>query len=308
MTETITNVGYIGLGIMGGPMAENLLAAGLHLTIWNRTRSKADVLEARGAVVADSPAALAAGRPAVIFLNLTDTPDVEAVLFGEAGIVGAASPGLIVVDHSTISPVATREFAKRLADSGVILLDAPVSGGDVGARAGTLSIMAGGPEDAFARILPLLEVVGGSITHLGPVGSGQTCKACNQVAISSALLGVCEALSMAKLGGLDLARMIGVLGAGAAGSWQLNNLGPKIASGDHAPGFMIDLMLKDLAIVADTARELNLPLTGAGLAESYFRAVAAGEPDGGRLGTQAMSKTLERLGGFTFTGDAGDAT
>jgi len=300
MSKAITHVGYIGLGIMGKPMAGHLLAAGLRLSVWNRTRSKAGELEAGGALVLDSPAAIAATGPGVIFLNVTDTPDVEAVLFGEQGIAAGARPGLVVVDHSTISPEATRRFAERLSGSGVTLLDAPVSGGDVGARAATLSIMVGGPAEAFAMVKPLMEIVGGSITHLGPVGAGQTCKACNQAAIASALLGVCEAMALARREGLDLDKMIEVLGAGAAGSWQLNNLGPRIARGDHAPGFMIDLMLKDLAIVADTARQRKLPLNGVSLAESYFRAVAAADPAGGRLGTQAMAKTVERLGGFTF--------
>jgi 3-hydroxyisobutyrate dehydrogenase len=166
--------------------------------------------------------------------------------------------------------------------------------------------MVGGPAEAFSRVKHLLEIVGGSITHLGPVGAGQTCKACNQAAIASALLGVCEALALAKREGLDLEKMIEVLGAGAAGSWQLNTLGPRIAKGDHTPGFMIDLMLKDLAIVAETARQRTLPLNGVSLAESYFRAVAANSLDGGRLGTQAMARTVEKLGGFTFADDSSD--
>ena len=303
MSDAITKVGYIGLGIMGKPMAGHLLAAGLKVSVWNRTTSKSQELKDAGAIVAASPAAMAAAGPDVIFLNVTDTPDVESVLFGEHGIATAARPGLIVVDHSTISPVETRTFARRLTESGVTLLDAPVSGGDVGARAATLSIMVGGPEEAFSRVKPLLDTVGKSITHLGPVGAGQNCKACNQAAIASALLGVCEALALAKREGLDLEKMIEVLGGGAAASWQLNNLGPRIAKGDHLPGFMIDLMLKDLAIVAETARQRTLPLSGVSLAESYFRAVAASSPDGGRLGTQAMARTVERLGGFTFAGE-----
>lgn len=293
-------VGYIGLGIMGAPMAANLIDAGYALTVWNRTASKAEPLRAKGAAVADSPAAVAADGPEVIFLNLTDTPDVEAVLFEENGVMAGAKPGLTVVDHSTISPIVTREFADRLAASGVTLLDAPVSGGDVGAQNGTLSIMVGGSAEAFERVRPLLEVVGKRITHLGPAGSGQVCKACNQVAVAVTLLGACEAMSLAARSGLDVDKMIDVVSGGAGGSWQLANLGPKIAACDHAPGFMIDLVLKDLAIVADTARDLKLPLNGAALAESYFRSVTASDVDGGRLGTQAMIRTLERLGGFDF--------
>ncbi len=301
MAEPITTVGFIGLGIMGAPMAGHLLEAGCNLTIWNRSASKAEPLKTKGATVADSPAAMAAAGPEAIFLCLTNTPDVEAVLFGESGIVHGARPGLLVVDHSTISPVATRGIAQRLVQSGVILVDAPVSGGDVGARNGTLAVMVGGPADAFARLKPLFELVGRNITHLGPVGSGQTCKACNQVAIACTLLGACEALALAKQSGLNLDTMIAAISGGAAGSWQLTNLGPKIAAGDHAPGFMIELMLKDLAIVAETARELKLPLNGAALAETYMRTVAASDPAGGQLGTQAMAKALEHLGGFHYT-------
>lgn len=293
---SIQHVGYIGLGIMGSAMAHNLLQGGLKLTAWNRTAAKAQPLAAAGATLAVSPADLASRNPDVICINVTDTPDVESILFGENGIVGRAAPGLIIVDHSTISPVATQDFAKRLAAKNVTLLDAPVSGGDVGARNATLSIMVGGPDDAFERVLPMLQKVGKAITHLGPVGMGQVCKACNQIAVVLTLLGTCEAIALAKKSGLDVEKMIRVVGAGAGGSWQISNLGPRIAQGDLDPGFMVDLVLKDLAIVGDTAREAKLPLTGTALAESYFRAVAAA--GGGRLGTQAMSRVLEQLGNF----------
>ena len=299
-TERVTKVGYVGLGIMGAAMAANLLKAGYDLIVWNRTASKARPLADQGAAVAASPADVATKGAEVIFVNVTDTPDVEAVIFGEDGIATAAAPGTIIVDNSTINPVATQGIAQRLADLDVEFLDAPVSGGDVGARQGTLSIMVGGSAAAFDRCLPLLEALGKSITHLGPAGMGQTCKACNQVAVSLNLLGTCEALALAQANGLDLKKMVKVLSGGAAGSWQIANLGPKIADGDLDPGFMVDLVLKDLAIVSDTARENKLPLTGTALAEGYFRAVAAAGD--GRLGTQAMCKVLERLGAFKFAG------
>jgi 3-hydroxyisobutyrate dehydrogenase len=299
MTLDIQHVGFIGMGIMGLPMTLNLLKSRFKVTVWNRTAGKCDEARAAGASVADSPAGLASLKPQVICINVKDTPDVEAVLFGEQGVATHAASGLIVVDHSTISPVATREFAARLAKQGVTLLDAPVSGGDVGAKNGTLSIMVGGEEAAFQSCLPLLEAVGRQITLVGPSGSGQVCKACNQVAVSLNLLGVCEAMALAKRNGLDLGKMMEVVSGGAAGSWQLSNLGPKIAKGDHAPGFMIDLVLKDLAIVAEAARERNLPLNGTALAERYFRSVA--EAGSGELGTQAMAKALERLGQFSYT-------
>jgi len=294
----IKSVGYIGLGIMGAPMAANLLKAGYDLIVWNRTASRCKPLADRGASVAGSAAAVAEAGPDVICINVTDTPDVEHVLFGDQGIVSGAKEGLLVIDHSTISPGATQDFARRLEASGVTLLDAPVSGGDVGAKQGTLSVMVGGPEEAFARCRSLFEAVGKNITHMGPVGMGQVCKACNQIAVSCNLLATCEALALAKQSGLDLSRMIEVVSGGAGGSWQLANLGPKIARGDHDPGFMVDLVLKDLAIVSDTAREHKLPLAGTALAESYFRSVAAN--GGGKLGTQAMARVLQMLGDFTF--------
>jgi 3-hydroxyisobutyrate dehydrogenase len=295
-SRPVRRIGYVGLGIMGSAMAGNLLAAGYELTVWNRTASKCEPLSARGARVATSPAALAAEGQDVICINVTDTPDVEAVLFGRGGVAEGSHAGLVVCDHSTISPTATIDFAARLARKGAAFLDAPVSGGDVGARKGTLSIMVGGDAETLERCRPMLEVVGGSISHLGGPGSGQACKACNQIAVALSLLGTCEALAMAKRSGLDLAKTIEVLAAGAAGSWQLTNLGPRIAAGDHAPGFMVDLMLKDLAIVAETARETGLPLAGTALAEAYLRTVSSA--GGGRLGTQAMVRTLEELGSF----------
>ena len=297
-SEPIKSVGYAGMGIMGAAMAKNLLKAGFDLTVWNRTASKCRDLTDQGAKVAESPAAMAKEGLDAICTNVTDTPDVDEVLFGRNGIATAARSGLIVIDNSTISPVTTQRFAKQLGAKGVDLLDAPVSGGDVGARQGTLSIMVGGPEAAFQRALPLFEAMGKTISHVGGSGSGQVCKACNQICVTLNLLGVCEALALARASGLDLAKMIQIVSGGAAGSWQLANLGPKVAAGDHAPGFMIDLVLKDLALVAESARQLKLPLTGTALGESYFRAIQA--DDGGRLGTQAMAKAIEKLGNFNF--------
>jgi len=298
MSESITHVGYIGMGIMGAAMAQNLLKGGFKVTVWNRTAAKAKPVVDAGATLASSPADVVAKGPQVVCINVTDTPDVEAVLFGANGIVSAAKPGLIVVDHSTISPVATQEFAKRLAEKSITFLDAPVSGGDVGARNATLSIMVGGPAEAFERVLPVFQKMGKAITHLGPAGMGQVCKACNQVAVAVTLLATCEAMALAKQSGLDVEKMIQVVGAGAGASWQLSNLGPKIAKGDLAPGFMIDLVLKDLAIVNDTAQKQRLPLSGVALAESYFRAAASN--GAGKLGTHAMSQVVEKLGGFKF--------
>ncbi|MEM9414705.1 MAG: NAD(P)-dependent oxidoreductase [Planctomycetota bacterium] len=300
-TANTPTLGYIGLGIMGEPMARNLMRAGYPLVVYNRTASKGDALVADGAQRADSPAEVARrlGADGVVFINVTDTPDVEHVLFAdEIGLIHGAAAGLVVVDHSTIAPIATQGFAKRLAGQGVTLIDAPVSGGDVGAQQGTLSIMCGGDEPTFDRVRPMLDVVGKSVVRLGGPGMGQACKACNQVAVVNALLGVCEAAALAKKVGLDVDKMIEVVGGGAGGSWQISNLGPKIAHGDHAPGFMVDLVLKDLGIVQDTAERVGLPIAGTATAQGYFRSVVAN--GGGKLGTQAMAKVLEDLAGFRF--------
>jgi 3-hydroxyisobutyrate dehydrogenase-like beta-hydroxyacid dehydrogenase len=296
--KKVKKVGYIGMGIMGSAMAANLLKAGFEVAVWNRTASKCEGLKKQGASVADSPQAMAAAGPDVILTNVTDTADVEQVIFGAAGVVQGAKKDLIVIDNSTISPVATQRFAGDLSQKGVELLDAPVSGGDVGARNGTLSIMVGGNASTFERSVPLFEAMGKSILHVGEVGMGQVCKACNQICVTLNLLGVCEAMALAKRSGLDIDRMIQVVSGGAAGSWQLSNLATKIAAGDHAPGFMVDLVLKDLNLVAEAAREHKLPLAGTALGESYFRSVQA--DGGGRLGTQAMARTLEKLGNFDF--------
>ena len=300
MSTAIDHVGYVGTGIMGAGMARNLLRAGIRVTACNRTRAKAEALEPAGASVVDHPVEAVRAGCRVVFVNVPDTPDVERVLFGERGVASAESAdGLLVVDHSTICPIATKEFAERLRRVGAVLIDAPVSGGDVGAREGTLSIMVGGPEEAFNVVRPLLEHVGSRITHLGPTGSGQACKACNQVAGAAALAGVCEALALAKANGLDLRQVVDVVSAGAAGSWQFANLGPKVASGDHAPGFMVELMLKDLGLVAGAARGAQLPLPVTATVESLLRSVAAS--GSGRDGTQALAIAYERLGSFRFT-------
>jgi 3-hydroxyisobutyrate dehydrogenase len=297
-------VGYIGMGIMGAAMTGNLLKAGQRTYVWNRTATRCEPLIAAGAELCDSPADMAGRKPDVIFINVTDTPDVEEIIFGERGIAAQASPGLIIVDHSTISPTATRQFAARLEPHNIALVDAPVSGGDVGARNGTLSIMCGGQREAFDRVRPLLGIVGKQVTYLGPSGSGQACKACNQILVAGNLVATCEALALAKQSGLNLKEMIDVVSGGAGGSWQLANLGPKIATGDYAPGFMIDLILKDLAIVMNTAREHKLPLANTALAEANFRAASAA--GSGASGTQAVAQVMEQMGRFQFADAASD--
>jgi 3-hydroxyisobutyrate dehydrogenase len=287
-----TSVAFIGLGIMGGPMAGHLLAAGHPLVVHTRTKGKADQLLSRGAKWAASPQEAAASAD-VVFICVTDTPDVEHVVLGERGIIQSARDGLIVVDHSTISPSATRHMAEVLAAKGTRFLDAPISGGDVGARNATLSIMVGGDSAAFDAILPLLRYMGKTITHCGPSGAGQLTKLVNQVLVTVTNLAVCEALVFAIKNGLDPQKTIAAVGGGAAGSWQLQNLGPRMIAGDFAPGFTIDLQQKDLRLVMQAAGESRTPLPAASLVHQLFTAAqAAGR---GKDGTQALFTVLKDL-------------
>jgi 3-hydroxyisobutyrate dehydrogenase len=277
---------------MGLPIAGHLLAAGHALTVHTRTKGKAEELLAKGAKWAASPREAAAGAE-VVFVCVTDTPDVRDVLLGEDGVIGAAREGLVVVDHSTISPAATREMAEALAKKGATLLDAPVSGGDVGARNGTLSIMVGGEEGAFRRVEPLLRHMGKTITHCGGSGAGQLTKLVNQILVSVTNLAVSEAMAFARNNGLDAERTIAAVSGGAAGSWQLANLGPRMLKGDFAPGFMIDLQQKDLRLVLEAAGQGKTPLLATSLVHQLFAsAQAAGL---GRAGTQALFGVVEKL-------------
>lgn len=273
-------------------MAGHLLAAGHRLTVHTRTRAKAEPLLEQGVVWASTAAQAASGAD-VVFVCVPDTPDVQHVVLGPEGIIAAATKGMIVVDHSTISPSAARSIADQLAARGVCFLDAPVSGGDVGARNATLSIMVGGDESAFRAVRPLLELMGKTILHCGRSGNGQLTKLVNQILVSVTNLAVCEAMEFARKNGLDLAKTVSVLTGGAANSWQLANLAPKMIAGDYAPGFMVDLMQKDLRLVMQTAQEMRLCLPASSLVHQLFGAVqAAGH---GRAGTQALFTVMERL-------------
>lgn len=277
---------------MGLPMAGHLLSAGHPLIVQTRTQSRAADLLARGARWADSPQAAAASAE-VVFICVPDTPDVESIVLGEHGILSAARPGLIVVDHSTISPSATRRMAEKLAEKRAFFLDAPISGGDVGARNATLSIMVGGEESAFNRVRPLLQLMGKSIVYTGSSGTGQLTKLVNQILVSVTNLAVCEALTFASKNGLDLNKTISAVSAGAANSWQLANLGPKMVARDFAPGFMIDLMQKDLRLVMHAASESATCLPASSLVHHLFTAAqAAGH---GHSGTQALFTVMQRL-------------
>lgn len=292
-------IGFIGLGIMGEPMCRNLMKAGYACTVHTRTKSRAEKLLSEGAVWAGSPKETA-GKSDVIITIVTDTPDVEKVILGEGGIVEGISPGSVVIDMSTISPSATQTMAAALKEKGADMLDAPVSGGDTGAIAGTLSIMVGGSQEVFDRCLPVFEAMGKSINLIGDHGAGQMTKLCNQVAVSVTNLAMAEALILAAKAGLNMEKMLAAISGGAAGSWQLSNLAPRIVKRDFDPGFMVKLQQKDLRLVLGAASELGLGLPGASLAHQLFNAVeAAGEGD---EGTQALVKSLERMSGVEVHG------
>ena len=285
-------VGFIGLGIMGKPMARNLLKAGFSLTAYSRRRSSVEELVADGAVGAHSPREVAQQSEVVITI-VTDTPDVQQVLLGENGVLTGFRPGGVIIDMSTISPTATREIAAAAQNHGIDFLDAPVSGGEGGAIAGTLSIMVGGKEETFATALPILQAMGKNIIHIGSVGAGQLTKLCNQIAVAVTNLAMSEALIFGAKAGINLEKMQKAISGGAAGSWQLTNLAPRIFQRDFAPGFMVKLQQKDLKLVLHEADRLHLALPATSLVHGLFNALeTAGAGD---EGTQALVKVLERL-------------
>ena len=266
MSERLERVGFVGLGVMGAPMARHLLSAGYPLTVRSRSPAPVDAIVSEGASRASNAAEVAAASDVVITM-LPDTPDVELVLFGDDGVASGAAGGSLVIDMSTIDPIATRAFADRLGSGGVAMLDAPVSGGQVGAEAGTLSIMVGGPPDAFERAEPLFEAMGQTIVHVGEGGAGQVTKACNQLVIASAVEAVGEAFVLAVKAGVDPAKVREALLGGFAGSKVLDLHGQRMLDGAFEPGFRSSLMAKDGRIVVEAADRLGAPIPG-------FRTVA----------------------------------
>lgn len=288
-------VGFIGLGIMGSGMAANLLKAGHDLVVWNRTGSRATPLVELGAHVAASPAEVAE-RCDVVMICVSDTPDVEAVLTGGHGILDGITAGSVVIDHSTISPDATMRFASLVEQKSAHWLDAPISGGSEGAVNGTLSIMVGGDEAQVERVMPLLEAVGSTITHVGGQGAGQLVKVVNQILVVGNQLAVSEALLVAQAGGLDLAKTLNAVKGGAAGSWMLANRGPQMIERDWRPGFTIDLQQKDLRLVLEAADNLGVPIPGTSLVFHMYRAL---QNQGlGSEGNHALVKALEAMCGI----------
>ena len=297
-------VGFVGTGIMGAPMARNLAQAGFAVTAYNRTAAKAEALRGHGVAVAGSLAEAARGASVVITM-LPDTPDVLAAVEGEGGVAESMAPGGVFIDMSTISPGETRALAERLAERGISMLDAPVSGGSWGAEQGTLTIMAGGEREAFERCLPVFEAMGKTITLTGPSGMGQTTKLVNQILVAGTCAAVAEALVFASAQGADLLRTIEAVSGGAAGSWQLANLGPRMARRDFAPGFMVKLQQKDLRLIMEAAQERSVPLAVTSMARQYLTAVEA--MGLGDEGTQAVVKAVEALAGVEARREGGAA-
>jgi 2-hydroxy-3-oxopropionate reductase len=291
MTEKL-KVGYIGLGIMGKSMAGNILKAGYPLVVHNRSRGGVKELVCAGAVEAFSPREVAQ-QVDVVFTNLPDSPDVELVALGAEGIIEGAHAGQIFVDNSTIKPATARKIAEKLGEKGVFCLDAPVSGGDIGAQQGTLAIMIGGPAEAFAKVMPIFEAVGKTITHVGDSGAGQIAKACNQVMVAAQMTAMGELLVLAKKAGADPEKVIAAIQGGAAQCWTLDIKPPRLFAGNRKPGFKAYMQAKDLGIVMDTAREYGIPLPAAAVHTQLFNAML--EMGMAELDNSAVIGVIEKL-------------
>lgn len=271
MTDQL-KVGYIGLGIMGKAMARNILKAGFPLVVHNRSRGAVQELVAEGAVAAFSPQEVAA-QVDVVFTNLPDSPDVEKVALGGDGIIQAARNGLVFVDNSTIKPATARVIAKKLGQKGVLSLDAPVSGGDVGAQKGTLAIMVGGPAAALDQVMPVFNAVGKTITHVGDNGAGQIAKAANQVMVAAQMVAMGELLILAKKAGADPQKVVAAIQGGAAQCWTLDVKPERLFAGNRKPGFKAYMQAKDLGIVMDTAREYGISMPSTAVNTQLFYAM-----------------------------------
>ena len=284
-------IGFIGIGVMGEPMAENLIKRGFQLAVYARRPEAAEKLVAAGAEFCGSIAACAAGRDAVI--TMVGFPrDVEQVYFGEGGILAHADPGTILIDMTTTSPKLSMRVAAAAEEQGLFALDAPVSGGDVGAREATLSIMAGGEKATFEKCRQIFEALGKNIVYQGEAGAGQHAKMANQIALGGAIAGVCEALSYGKRAGLDLSAMLRSISAGAAGSWQMSNMAPRMLKGDFQPGFFIKHYLKDMGIALEEAKGFGLTMQVLEDVQKMYAALA--EEGMENLGTQALFQYYDK--------------
>jgi 3-hydroxyisobutyrate dehydrogenase len=290
MTEQKPTVGFIGIGVMGRSMAGHLLDAGYSVHVYNRTQAKAQDLLDRGAQWQSSPGKVAAAADAII--TIVGFPvDVESVYLGEDGVLAQARSGSLAIDMTTSCPNLASRIAQEAAAKGIEVLDAPVSGGDIGAREARLSIMVGGSVSGFERALPLFEIMGKNIVHQGPAGSGQHTKMCNQIAIASGMMAISEAMAYAKKSGLQPETVLKSIESGAAGSWSLTNLAPRVLKGDYAPGFFVKHFIKDMKIAIESAQAMGLDLPGLQLAKKLYDQLASKgcEDDG----TQALFKLYE---------------
>lgn len=288
-------IGFIGLGLMGKPMAHNLLKAGFPLAVFNRSQSAMVELAAAGAAIATSPQQVAQ-QSDVVLTCLPDSPDVEQVVLGELGVLSGARPGMLYIDHSTIAPATARLIYDVLQQQGIAALDAPVSGGDIGAQQGTLSMMVGGEGAAFERALPILQAMGKNIVHIGAAGAGQVTKACNQIVVSMTVQAVAEALTLARKSGVDPARVRSALLGGFAQSRVLEVHGQRMLDRNFQPGFKLNLHRKDMNIVLQTGKELNLPLLGAAQVTELMNALLA--QGKGDLDNAALVTLYELLAGL----------
>lgn len=296
----VTRVGWIGTGVMGHSMCRHLMNAGFEMTIFSRTRAKTDDLIESGAHWADTPQAVAEASD-VVFAIVGMPHDVREVFLGETGILAGCEPGNIIVDMTTSQPALACEIYDKAIQKQVRSIDAPVSGGDVGAKNGTLSIMIGGDESAIDALGPCWKAMGSTVVRQGGPGAGQNTKMVNQILVAAGTIGVCESLLYAYRAGLDLETVFKSVSSGAAGSWALTNLGPRIINGDFAPGFFVEHFVKDLGIALEEARRMELNLPGLQLAgELYSKVMEHGD---GKLGTHALQRTLSEMSGVTWRGD-----
>ncbi len=284
--NAVTNIAFLGMGVMGSGMAGNLAQSGIPVKIWNRSPDRSEIKRAtdRGALRCETLKE-AVDQAEIVFTCLGNGDDVEHVLFAEAGVVNFIAPDGVIVDCSTIGVGAAQAIAAKLKPHGIDFCDAPISGGDIGAQRGTLTFMVGGEPATYDRILPFLQKMGKHIFYCGPIGSGQAVKLCNQILVSHYMMGICEAMTLAQHLGIDPQLVVDVCGSGAAASWALTNLGMKVAGGDFAPGFMIKHMVKDLNLVTDAQGKLDLQ--GTKLVTEIFTIVSQ-LPGGAEQGTQAM--------------------
>jgi 3-hydroxyisobutyrate dehydrogenase len=294
-----TRIGWIGTGVMGGPMCGHCMEKGFSATIHTRTREKADSLLEKGAAWADSPGAVAEASD-VVFTMVGFPSDVREVVLGERGVLSGAKRGSVLVDMTTTEPTLAREIYAAAGARGVHSIDAPVSGGDVGAREARLSVMVGGDPAAVNAVMPLFRAMGQTIVHQGEAGAGQHAKMCNQIVVAGTMIGVCESLLYGHRAGLDLEGMLSSIRGGAAACWALNHTAPRILNRDFGPGFFVDHFVKDMGIALDEAKRMNLALPGLALVHQLYVALQAN--GGGRNGTQALLLVLEKLGNTEIGG------